>query len=91
VAASVDSGTSTADSGETAAVDSSSSSSKDSSYGTAPEGVSYIGNKNKMKLHRASCKTLPQTQNQVLFNSLEEAQAAGFTQENQCKNCKPYN
>jgi competence protein ComEC len=86
-----DSGTSTADSGESAAVESNSSSSKDSSYGTAPEGASYIGNKNKMKLHRASCKTLPQTQNQVLFNSLEEAQAAGYTQDNQCKNCKPYN
>jgi competence protein ComEC len=86
-----DSGTSTASSGESAAVESNSSSNGDSNYGTAPEGTSYIGNKNNQKLHRASCKTLPQTQNQVLFNSLEEAQAAGFTQENQCKNCKPYN
>jgi competence protein ComEC len=90
-AAASDSGISTADSGQSAAVESNSSSSKDSSYGTAPEGTSYIGNKNNQKLHRASCKTLPKEQNQVLFNSLEEAQATGFTQENQCKNCKPYN
>jgi competence protein ComEC len=91
VTATSDSGTSTADSGESAAVESNSSSNGDSNYGTAPEGTTYIGNKNNQKLHRATCKTLPQTQNQVLFNSLEEAQAAGFTQENQCKNCKPYN
>jgi competence protein ComEC len=90
-AASVDSGTSTADSGETTAVESNSSSStKDSNYGTAPEGAVYIGNKNNMKLHKASCKSLPQSQNQVLFNSLDEAQAAGYTQENQCKKCHPY-
>jgi competence protein ComEC len=73
-----------------AAVESSSSSSKDSSYGTAPEGAVYIGNKNNQKLHKASCKSLPQSQNQVLFNSLEEAQAAGYTQDNQCKICHPY-
>jgi competence protein ComEC len=51
---------------------------------------SYIGNKNNMKLHKASCNSLPDLKNQVPFSSLEEAQSSGYTKENQCKRCYPY-
>jgi competence protein ComEC len=61
-----------------------------SAYGTAPEGAVYIGNTTNNKLHKASCSGLPQSQNQVLFDTLEEAQAAGYTKDNQCKRCYPY-
>ena len=59
-------------------------------FGTAPEGASYIGNINNMKLHRADCNSLPKQQNQVLFDTLEEAESAGFDKDNQCKICIPY-
>lgn len=59
-------------------------------YGTAPEGASYIGNINNMKLHRADCDKLPIQKNQVLFDTLEEAENAGFTRDNQCKVCHPF-
>lgn len=61
-----------------------------SKYGTAPEGAIYIGNKNNMKLHKATCDGLPQSQNQVLFDTLEDAVAAGYTKDNQCKKCIPF-
>jgi competence protein ComEC len=61
-----------------------------SGYGTAPAGAVYIGNTNNQKLHKASCSGLPQSQNQVLFDTLEAAAAAGYTKDNQCKRCYPY-
>jgi competence protein ComEC len=65
-------------------------SSVNSAYGTAPAGAVYIGNTNNQKLHKASCSGLPQSQNQVLFDTLEAASAAGYTKDNQCKRCYPY-
>lgn len=59
-------------------------------YGKAPDGAIYIGNTNNMKLHKASCNGLPQSQNQMLFSTLEEATAAGYNADNQCQICKPY-
>lgn len=59
-------------------------------YGVAPEGATYIGNSNNMKLHKASCNGLPQAQNQVVFDSLESAEASGYTAKNQCQRCMPY-
>ncbi len=51
----------------------------------------YIGNKNNMKLHRADCSgNLPKEKNRVYFKSLEEAAAAGYTKDKQCKNCYPF-
>ena len=56
-----------------------------------PSEAVYIGNKNNMKLHCADCKgNLPKEKNRVYFNSLEEAEAAGYTKENQCHNCYPF-
>lgn len=70
--------------------DSSKNSGGNYGYGTAPEGAVYIGNARNMKLHKASCSGLPHSHNQVLFDTLDEAKAAGYLQENQCKICKPY-
>ena len=50
----------------------------------------YIGNKRNSKLHRSTCDGLPQPQNQVYFDTLTEAEAAGFGEDNQCKRCRPY-
>jgi competence protein ComEC len=50
----------------------------------------YIGNRNNQKLHKSSCSTLPAPKNQVQFDSLDEAQNAGYTKDNQCKRCYPY-
>ncbi len=41
--------------------------------------TSYIGNINSKALHSASCKSLPDPKNQVLFDSYEEAIEAGYT------------
>lgn len=57
----------------------------------ATTGVTYIGNIRNMKLHRANCSgKLPKESNRQYFNSLEEAVAAGYTEAEQCKNCKPF-
>lgn len=48
------------------------------------QGV-YIGNRKNHKLHVSSCHTLPKEENQVVFNSLEEAESAGYT--DYCGNC----
>lgn len=58
--------------------------------GVAPAGAVYIGNLGNNKLHKASCDGLPQTQNQILFDTLDEAVAAGYTSYNQCLICKPF-
>lgn len=39
----------------------------------------FIGNVNSKKLHLPSCKNLPAEKNQVIFQSYEEAIAAGYT------------
>ena len=57
---------------------------------TIPTGANYIGNVNNSKLHLASCYSLPQSQNRIYFSTLEEATAAGYLIDNQCKNCMPY-
>ena len=41
--------------------------------------ASYIGNINSKVLHSASCKSLPDPKNQVLFDSYEDAIEAGYT------------
>lgn len=67
------------------------SSLKDFTNDPVPSGVIYIGNKNNQKLHCSTCPgRLPKEENRVYFNSLEEAEAAGYTKEKQCHNCYPY-
>ena len=48
----------------------------------------YIGNKNSMKFHRASCGSVKQMKesNKVCLQTREEAIAAGYSP---CGNCKP--
>lgn len=46
--------------------------------------ISYIGNKNSKKLHISTCSGLPKAENQVLFDSYEEAIAAGYSP---CSSC----
>ena len=48
----------------------------------------YIGNKNSMKFHRASCGSVKQMKesNRVCLQTREEAVAAGYVP---CGNCKP--
>jgi hypothetical protein len=50
--------------------------------------VSYIGNKNTKKFHKTSCSYLPDSKNQVILNSREEAINKGYIP---CKKCYPYN
>ena len=58
-------------------------------YPELPDNI-YVGNKNKMRLHKATCTSLPKEKNQVLFETLDEAIEAGFTEDNECPNCKPF-
>ena len=55
-----------------------------------PDWIScaYIGNKNSMKFHRASCVSVKQMKesNKVCLTSRDEAIAAGYVP---CGNCKP--
>ena len=55
--------------------------------GTSPGAGLYIGNKNNGKLHRSTCHKLPLEKNQAVFNTREEAVAAGYN--DPCKLCKP--
>lgn len=55
--------------------------------GEAPAAGNYIGNKNNGKLHRATCSSLPLEKNQAVFNTKEEAVAAGY--DDPCKRCNP--
>ena len=41
--------------------------------------ITYIGNKNSKKLHIGSCANLPKEENQVIFESIDDAIAAGYT------------
>jgi len=40
--------------------------------------TAYIGNINSKTLHSADCKNLPDSKNQVLFDSYEDAIEAGY-------------
>lgn len=55
--------------------------------GTSPGAGLYIGNKNNGKLHRSTCHKLPKNENQAIFDTREEAVAAGYN--DPCKLCKP--
>ena len=55
--------------------------------GSSPGAGLYIGNKNNHKLHRSSCHKLPLEKNQAVFNTREEAVAAGYN--DPCKLCNP--
>ena len=44
----------------------------------------YIGNVNTLKLHSPSCGNLPAESNQVIFDTLEEALAAGYEKHAAC-------
>lgn len=46
---------------------------------TQAEEVYYIGNKNSHKYHLPACDGLPKEENRVLFASVAEAEAAGYT------------
>lgn len=59
----------------------------ESSTATPPAAGNYIGNKNNGKLHKATCNSLPLEKNQVVFDTREEAVAAGY--DDPCKRCNP--
>lgn len=67
-------------------------SSVSSSRGTGsdrPDGYisdEYIGNKNSHKFHRSSCSYLPDSGNQVIFESRSDAISAGYSP---CGRCHP--
>lgn len=61
-----------------------------STSGTVTGTAAYVGNTRNAKLHKASCSKLPNANNQRLFDTLDDAKAAGYTQEKQCQSCKPY-
>lgn len=44
----------------------------------ATDDAAYIGNKNSMVLHDASCAKLPNEDNRVYFDSIEDAEALGY-------------
>jgi competence protein ComEC len=46
--------------------------------------VYYIGNKNTKVFHREGCGSLPKEENQVIFNTLEEAIENGYTPHDKC-------
>lgn len=47
----------------------------------------YVGNKNNGKLHSIHCGSLPYEQNRIYFESIEEANSAGYTdQHKECIN-----
>lgn len=51
-----------------------------------PIADTYIGNKNSHKFHLPTCSWLPDTKNQVTFDSREEAISAGYVP---CQRCNP--
>ena len=46
----------------------------------------YIGNKNTKKFHTLDCYNLPKLENQIEFESSEQAIKEGYSP---CKNCNP--
>lgn len=78
--------------GNTDANDNTSTDSNISSPSNGSDSTEYafIGNKNNMKLHKSSCTgKLPKESNREYFNSLEEAEAAGYKSGDQCQICMP--
>lgn len=51
------------------------------------ENEYVIANKNSKVFHRPTCRSLPKEKNRVIYNSREEALAAGF--DNPCDHCNP--
>jgi competence protein ComEC len=51
-----------------------------------PNEIQYIGNRNTKVFHLPTCRSLPQEQNRVYFNSRQDAIDAGYTS---CSICKP--
>ena len=59
------------------------------SIGTAPKsGVYYIVNATNGKIHRSNCHSLPDNDNQIIFDTKEEVLNAGYS--DTCGNCKPW-
>ena len=52
----------------------------------ATSTVVYIGNTNSHKFHRPNCRSLPAEKNQIIFNSRDEANLAGYSP---CGICNP--
>lgn len=52
--------------------------------GSQPQGQTYIGNKNSKKLHVPGCSSLPKEENQVHFDSYDEAVAEGYEPCSKC-------
>lgn len=51
------------------------------------QGTYVVGNKNTKVFHRPDCTHLPKEKNQMIFDSREDAMAAGY--DNPCDYCKP--
>ncbi len=65
----------------------SSSSSSSVSAEKSYTAKNYVGNKNNHKLHSIHCDSLPYEQNRIYFESIEEANSAGYTdQHKECIN-----
>ncbi|HHY13869.1 MAG TPA: MBL fold metallo-hydrolase [Thermoanaerobacterales bacterium] len=47
-------------------------------------GEIYIGNKNTKVFHAGDCNSLPNKENQIIFNSIQEAKKAGYRPHNTC-------
>ncbi len=77
----------TASATQTPTGDSASSGGQAFATGSSPGAGLYIGNKNNGKLHLSSCHKLPLEKNQAVFNTREEAVAAGY--DDPCKLCNP--
>ena len=48
------------------------------------EEITFIGNKNTKKLHTSTCSALPKEENQILFDTYQEAIDAGYTPHSNC-------
>lgn len=51
-----------------------------------PESQTYIGNKNSLVFHIASCSSLPKEENRIYFSDRNSATSNGYTP---CKKCSP--
>lgn len=71
--------------GSSTSIAGSSGSKKTESPQEKEEG-NYIGNRNSKKFHRNTCSGLPDEKNRVYFESVQEAEAAGY---DSCGLCRP--
>lgn len=53
----------------------------------APSETRYIGNKSSKKVHSPDCSYLPDEQNRIYFDDLDEAYILGYTD---CQKCHPH-